>query len=198
MGFTVVNSVRVQLRVSISRTRLVIKQLRRTAFLILFGLLINSQHQSTLGELRFPGILQLLAISYFVCSMIETCLANAQRNFQFGRFTFLQDILERWAQWLVVLAVIALHTCITFLLQVPGCPRGYLGPGGYDRHGKYANCTAGAAGYIDRSIFGNHMYHKTMNPVYGPTVPHDPEGNYRIFSFPDIGTSGTLTNPFTL
>ncbi|XP_058788959.1 heparan-alpha-glucosaminide N-acetyltransferase-like [Phymastichus coffea] len=176
MGFTVVNSVRVQLRVSISRTRLVIKQLRRTAFLILFGLLINSQQKSSLAELRFPGILQLLAISYFVCSMIETCFANAQRNFQFGRFVFLQDILERWAQWLVVLAIILIHTCITFLLPVPGCPRGYLGPGGYDHFSKYVNCTGGAAGYIDRTIFGKHIYMKLKNPIYGSTLPHDPEG----------------------
>ncbi|XP_001603332.2 heparan-alpha-glucosaminide N-acetyltransferase [Nasonia vitripennis] len=176
MGFTIVNSVRVHLRVSVSRTRLIIMQLRRTVLLILFGLFINSQHNSTLSELRFPGVLQLLAVAYFICSVIETCLASPQRTFQFGRFVFLQDILERWTQWMVVLVIILVHTCITFFLHVPGCPRGYLGPGGYHHYGLNVNCTGGAAGYIDRLIFGQHMYQKTMNPVYGPTLPHDPEG----------------------
>ena len=183
MGFTIVNSVRVHLRVSISRTRLIVRQLRRSAFLILFGLLINSQQNSSLSELRIPGVLQLLAISYFICSLIETCLANAQRSFQFGRFVFLQDILERWSQWVVVFVIITIHTCVTFLLHVPGCPRGYIGPGGYHHHGTYANCTGGAAGYIDRLIFGQHMYMKKMNPVYGPILPHDPEGNIKMEIF---------------
>ncbi|KAJ8675685.1 hypothetical protein QAD02_011471 [Eretmocerus hayati] len=182
MGFTIVNSIRVHLRVSISRSRLIMKQLRRTMILILLGLMINSQHDSMLTELRFPGVLQLLAVSYFICSLIETCFASAQRNFHFGRFVFLQDILERWAQWIVVIAIVAIHSCITFLLHVPGCPRGYIGPGGYHHHGDYTNCTAGAAGYIDRLVFGKHMYMKTMNPIYGPTLPHDPEGLMNTFS----------------
>ena len=39
------------------------------------------------------------------------------------------------------------------------CFRGYLGPGGIEGDGSNENCTGGAAGYIDREIFGlNHMY----------------------------------------
>lgn len=30
---------------------------------------------------------------------------------------------------------------ITFLLKVPGCENGYLGPGGIGDYGKYPNCT---------------------------------------------------------
>ena len=37
--------------------------------------------------------------------------------------------------------------------------RGYLGPGGLAEHGKYFNCTGGAAGYIDRLLLtSNHIY----------------------------------------
>lgn len=87
------------------------------------------------------------------------------------------DILDSWPQWVVMICILAVHTLITFLLSVPGCPRGYLGPGGeYDHRGKYNNCTAGAAGYIDRSIFGDHMYSKTNNSVYGTILRYDPEG----------------------
>ncbi len=34
-----------------------------------------------------------------------------------------------------------LHTAITFLLPVPDCPKGYLGPGGLAEHGEHFNCT---------------------------------------------------------
>lgn len=88
-----------------------------------------------------------------------------------------RDILDSWPQWLLMACILTTHTLITFLLPVPGCPRGYLGPGGkYDHRGKYINCTAGAAGYVDRLIFGNHTYSETENPVYGPILRYDPEG----------------------
>ena len=34
-----------------------------------------------------------------------------------------------------------LHTAITFLLPVPDCPKGYLGPGGLAEQGENFNCT---------------------------------------------------------
>lgn len=71
------------------------------------------------------------------------------------------------------------HTCITFLLPVPGCPVGYLGPGGLADDGKYENCTGGAAGYLDRVIFGSHMYKTpSCHVMYETKVAFDPEGNY--------------------
>lgn len=181
MGVTIVLSLRAQLRLSISRSRIILNCLRRALILILFGLIINGQDSGkqngiNLEYLRFPGVLQLLGITYFICATIETIGIKAQRNFYYGRFAFLQDILDAWAQWLVILAFTATHLLITFLLPVPGCPTGYLGPGGYELRGKYANCTGGSAGYIDRQIFGNHMYMKTNNSIYGPIAPHDPEG----------------------
>lgn len=36
--------------------------------------------------------------------------------------------------------------------------RGYLGAGGLGDNGLYPNCTGGAAGYIDRWMFGDNMY----------------------------------------
>lgn len=91
--------------------------------------------------------------------------------------------------------LVAVHTCITFLVNVPGCGKGYLGkqyrlllrhialkysnlgPGGLDDHGKYFNCTGGVTGFIDRSVFGNHIYsHPACQKVYENTVYFDPEG----------------------
>lgn len=44
--------------------------------------------------------------------------------------------------------------------------RGYLGPGGIGDMGLYANCTGGAAGYIDRWLFGEmHIYQTPSSRV---------------------------------
>ncbi len=49
-----------------------------------------------------------------------------------------------------VLVLLVIHVLLTFLLPVPGCPTGYLGPGGVGDFGKFPLCTGGAANYIDR------------------------------------------------
>lgn len=36
--------------------------------------------------------------------------------------------------------------------------RGYLGAGGIGDNGLYPNCTGGAAGYVDRWMFGDNMF----------------------------------------
>ncbi|KAL0114469.1 hypothetical protein PUN28_011616 [Cardiocondyla obscurior] len=178
MGLSITISKRSELRVTNSRGKIILRCLLRALILVLLGLMINSQshfiNTRSLKDLRFPGVLQLLAVSYFVCATIETLFMKTYS--QFGRFTILRDILNNWPQWLIILAIMTTHTLITFLLPVPNCPTGYLGPGGYNEFGKYYNCTGGAAGYIDRLVFGSHMYSKTNNSVYGTILPHDPEG----------------------
>ncbi|KAA0168620.1 hypothetical protein FNF27_07132 [Cafeteria roenbergensis] len=70
------------------------------------------------------------------------------------------DVTPYLLEWLLILGLEAVYLCIQFLMPVPGCPTGYLGPGGLADQGKYWNCPGGAHGYIDRLIFGvNHMYH---------------------------------------
>ncbi|XP_015110706.1 heparan-alpha-glucosaminide N-acetyltransferase [Diachasma alloeum] len=176
MGLTIVLSLKSEMRLSISRPRIILKFLRRGLILVLLGLIINGQRGTRLSDLRFTGVLQLLGITYFICASIETIGMKSQRNYQYGRFAFLQDILDAWVQWLIVFVLAAIHLLIIFLLPVPGCPRGYLGPGGNEYRQQYANCTGGAASYIDRMVFGRHMYMKIHNPVYGTVAPHDPEG----------------------
>lgn len=179
MGLSITISKRSELRVSSSRWKIILRCLQRAFILVLLGLILNSIHAKSLKDLRFPGILQLLAVSYFICATIETIFMKTHSQddvLQFGRFTILRDILNNWAQWLIILAIMTTHTLIMFLLPVPNCPTGYLGPGGYHLNGKFSNCTGGAAGHIDRLVFGSHMYSKTQNPVYGTILPHDPEG----------------------
>ncbi|XP_011647528.1 heparan-alpha-glucosaminide N-acetyltransferase-like isoform X1 [Pogonomyrmex barbatus] len=180
MGLSFTISKRSELRVSNSRGKIIWKCLIRAIILVFLGLMINSIYtKSSIENFRIPGILQLLAVSYFICATIETIFVRIHSQddvLQFGRFTILRDILNNWMQWLIILAITATHTLITFLLPVPDCPTGYLGPGGYHQFGKFVNCTGGAAGYIDRLVFGSHMYSRTQNVVYGTILRHDPEG----------------------
>lgn len=73
--------------------------------------------------------------------------------------------------------VVVLHLGIVFGLPVPGCPTGYLGPGGKHRMAAHPNCTGGAATYIDETILTSaHMYQwGTARTVYD-AKPFDPEG----------------------
>lgn len=175
MGLSIMISKRAELRVTTSRLKITLRCLRRSAILILLGLMLNSMKTHSLSDLRFPGVLQLLAVAYFVCTTLETIFMKPYT--QFGRFAMFRDIVDSWPQWLIMACIVATHTLITFLLPVPNCPLGFFGPGGkYEFYGKYENCTAGAAGYIDRMLFGNHTYSVTVDPVYGPLARHDPEG----------------------
>ncbi|KAH3693370.1 heparan-alpha-glucosaminide N-acetyltransferase [Pelomyxa schiedti] len=85
------------------------------------------------------------------------------------------DIVPYFLQWLIILACVALWLLLTFLLNVPGCGKGYLGPGGIGDWGKFSNCTGGAAGYIDEVIFGtDHIYQwPTCQEIYD-TGAYDP------------------------
>lgn len=87
----------------------------------------------------------------------------------------------------MILLLIALHTILTFALPVPGCPTGYLGPGGrYGDFGAYYNddcnsgnhcCVGGATGLVDRAILTSaHIYDgPTCRDEYGCGA-FDPEG----------------------
>ena len=103
-------------------------------------------------------------------------------SLQYGRWLVIQDILDSWLQWLIILALTVTHTLLTFLLPVPDCPTGYLGPGGLHNYSFSSNCTGGAAGYIDRIVFGeNHIYqHPSCQSIYKTVIPYDPEGMWKF------------------
>ena len=155
-----------------------LRVVRRTALLFLLGLTLNSKRSNDLDQLRIPGVLQRFAVTYFIVSLLEIVFhANSDEITQ-AWWAPLRDVVDSWAQWFVIIAMIVLHTAITFLMPVPGCPEGYLGPGGLHEGGRFFNCTGGATGYIDRQIFGDdHMYsHPTCRKIYSTQTPFDPEG----------------------
>lgn len=98
------------------------------------------------------GILQRLALCYLFTAVIvligddnddELHAAQSSPNKTWFMGLLLVYVFRFWMQWLVVFLIIIVWLLTTFLLNVPNCPKGYLGPGGKHDHGKYQNCTGG-------------------------------------------------------
>uniref|UniRef100_A0A8C5R243 Heparan-alpha-glucosaminide N-acetyltransferase n=1 Tax=Leptobrachium leishanense TaxID=445787 RepID=A0A8C5R243_9ANUR len=110
---------------------------------------------------RIPGVLQRLGFTYFTVAMMHAFFCKRSLNLEQSHHwsAGIRDIVTYWPEWIVIAALETIYLCLTFLLPVPGCPKGYLGPGGIGDYGLYQNCTGGAAGYIDKWLLGpNHIY----------------------------------------
>uniref|UniRef100_A0A2K5QNH3 Heparan-alpha-glucosaminide N-acetyltransferase catalytic domain-containing protein n=1 Tax=Cebus imitator TaxID=2715852 RepID=A0A2K5QNH3_CEBIM len=165
MGTSIFLSMTSILQRGCSKFRLLGKIAWRSFLLICIGIIIVNPNYC-LGPLswdkvRIPGVLQRLGVTYFVVAVLELLFAKpVPEHCALERSCLsLRDITSSWPQWLLILALEGLWLGLTFLLPVPGCPTGYLGPGGIGDFGSYPNCTGGAAGYIDRLLLGDdHLY----------------------------------------
>ncbi|XP_048248503.1 heparan-alpha-glucosaminide N-acetyltransferase-like isoform X3 [Haliotis rufescens] len=181
MGTSMVFSFSSQLKRSTPKTLMFWKILKRSAILFLLGLVVNTEGTPggvEIEEIRIPGVLQRFAGTYLIVATIHMFFAKTTDEHQHCWWSPVRDILDYWPEWILHLVMVTVWLAITFALPVPGCPKGYLGPGGLHEGGKYENCTGGAAGYIDRVIFGNsHIYgNPTAKAIYKTSVPYDPEG----------------------
>jgi heparan-alpha-glucosaminide N-acetyltransferase len=136
------------------------------------------------GVVRWPGVLQRFAIAYATVSSIAILIpklgAPVPGDEAPLHHVVLADVRRHLLEWLVAALLLGTWFIVTFHLPVPGCPTGYLGPGGPlvgEPLGSLVHCTGGAAGYIDRLVFGEaHLY---ATPTCGKTYrtgPYDPEG----------------------
>ena len=99
-------------------------------------------------------------------------LASVCLSLQKGLWRKVEDITKHYTRWAVAFALLIVHTLITFLLPVPGCPTGYLGPAGLHEDNAHApECVGGATGYIDRQILtADHIYQVGHRPNYDSVV----------------------------
>ncbi|NXP15983.1 HGNAT acetyltransferase, partial [Thinocorus orbignyianus] len=184
MGTSVSLSLSSMLKWGSSKRKVLGKILWRSFLLILLGIIVVNPNYClgplSWDNLRIPGVLQRLGFTYLVVAALELLFtrSGAESGILETPWPALQDILPYWPQWIFILMLEVIWLCLTFLLPVPGCPRGYLGPGGIGDFGNYPNCTGGAAGYIDRLLLGeNHIYqHPSSSVIYQTTMPYDPEG----------------------
>ncbi|XP_054999712.1 heparan-alpha-glucosaminide N-acetyltransferase [Sorex araneus] len=185
MGTSIFLSMNSVLRRGYSKLKLFGKIVWRSFLLIYIGIVIVNPNYC-LGPLswekiRIPGVLQRLGVTYFVVSVLELIFARPapDSNCDLDERTIMaRYFMSDWPQWMIVLMLENMWLGVTLLLPVPGCPAGYLGPGGIGDWGKYPNCTGGAAGYIDRLVLGDdHLYqHPSPAALYHTEVPYDPEG----------------------
>jgi len=180
MGVSLVISTQSQLRNSLSRKKIILRVIKRSFILIFLGLIINSEgRRNDLRTFRFPGVLQRFGLSYLVVGVMEALLLPRQYSdiSTRGMMGPVLDLTSSAWQWVAALLCLALHTVVTFQLPVPGCPTGYLGPGGLADNSSHHNCTGGAAMWLDVNVFGSK--HIFQSPSSGPIyhgVAHDPEG----------------------
>ncbi|XP_071495870.1 heparan-alpha-glucosaminide N-acetyltransferase-like [Diadema antillarum] len=157
--------------------------------IILFILGVFIQSKNNLLTLRIPGVLQRFGITYFIvasCYLFSRWLLARRKTERTNTcFLMFRDIVD-YIELPVAALCITIHVLITFLLPVPGCPRGYQGPGGplVGINGELTNCTGGAAGYIDRAFFTPAHLIKTgkIVTVYHTKILHDPEGILGTFT----------------
>eukprot|EP00056_Hartaetosiga_gracilis_P005140 m.81756 g.81756 ORF g.81756 m.81756 type:complete len:754 (+) comp12068_c0_seq5:47-2308(+) len=193
------------------------KILRRSILLFAIGVVfINVVFDTEYG--RVPGVLQRFAISYLIVALVILFVPKLTSWFYFEHpsenapiiyrmkpkqqavmdmkdynpHTILRripDVAPYALEWLVMILLVVVYLCLTFLLPVPGCPTGYIGPGGLlAEFGKFepeggvcsgavSCCEGGAAGHIDRWLLGwKHIYQSpTSQDTYGSGA-YDPEG----------------------
>ncbi|XP_072293662.1 heparan-alpha-glucosaminide N-acetyltransferase [Eucyclogobius newberryi] len=178
MGTSVVMAFSAMQTKGVGRLHLIRKLTTRTVVLMLLGFcfLNYSPRDGPLSWswLRVPGVLQRLGFTYLVLALLQTSWGLISVPL---RPKPLQDLTLYWPQWVAVVLLVTLWLCLTFLLPVPNCPTGYLGAGGIGDDGLYPDCTGGAAGFIDRWMFGDNMFrYPTCRELYRTTLPFDPEG----------------------
>lgn len=164
---------------AILRLKLLFVSLQRSIKLFLVGVFIHTAHGPNVGDIRIMGVLQRFGIAYFVVASVYVLLCDKSEGPTEQRFG-LNDIKSLLPQWLIMLTITLIHLLVVFLLPVPSCEPGYLGPGGIHEMGKYNGCIGGASGYIDRLLLSkSHLYQGSRAArIYDETVPFDPEGPF--------------------
>lgn len=182
MGVCIPMGLRSALRRKTPKTKIFLRILKRSIKLFVLGIILNSLGGwIELARYRIPGVLQRFGICYLVVSTVALIFSPQEPpQYQSNVGIFMSDVIQIIPQWAVHIVIVITHTLITFLLPVPGCPTGYLGPGGIDLlvNGTGSpNCIGGAAGEVDRFILTSaHLYQNpTAKQVYHAGA-FDPEG----------------------
>lgn len=93
------------------------------------------------------------------------------------------DLKSYWREWPVVGLAPLIWLLFTFCVPVPGCPTGYLGPGGWADQGEHFNCTGGSHRAVDAALFGEgHFYDEPTSLVVYNSLTYDPEGFVGAFN----------------
>jgi predicted acyltransferase len=161
VGVSIVFSIQARLRRGMTYAQLIAHILIRSIGLILLGLVVNGFPAYDLHHLRFPGILQRIALCYAVAVLLYLAMSQPDNR----DCAAAQKSCNRTAATLVfiIAALLIGYWALLRFFPVPG-----FGPARYDSLGYLG-------AYIDRAIFTTrHLWAWGLTPGYG--VTYDPEG----------------------
>ena len=97
-------------------------------------------------------------------------------------------------EWPIQAGLLLAYVLVCTLAAAPGCPAGYVGPGGIGDEGRFPSCTGGVHRFIDEAVFGfEHYYHSpTCKQLYN-CVAYDPEGLFGSISATTLTYLGLTT-----
>lgn len=187
MGASVAISLRSQFRCNEKTLGQILSKIFRRSFILMtLGICLNSKwldNTQSFDQLRLTGVLQRFSISYLVVGVmysVELALNKwIKSHTGLYRAKLLSKLVNVFIESLTALNFLALYLYLTFFFEYSdSCPVGYVGPGGQTELGHFANCTGGAAAWLDRLILGsNHLYHdRELKTIFKTSVSHDPEG----------------------
>lgn len=105
----------------------------------------------------------------------------------------LPELWPFWREWVAFGLVLLAYLLTQQYLPVPGCPTGYLGPGGNADGGKHRGCTGGAHKRVDDLLWGpTHCYGGATCGQYYQCAPYDPEGTLGALTASVLAFQGML------
>lgn len=185
MGASIAMSTRKTIAKGRSVKEALVKIVRRAFILMALGLCLNSKwlNGSGLDKLRLTGVLQRFSISYLMVALMYAIELFINRWLRaqsfFYRPPLVSNLVGVLIELLTALNYSAVYIYMTFYFEYSAtCPAGYTGPGGQTGGGQYAECTGGAAAWLDRTLLGEtHMYNdRSLKRIFKTRISHDPEG----------------------
>ncbi len=148
------------------RGKLALHLLRRSALILLIGVVLNGFPDYHWHTLRLPGVLQRIGICYLCGGLLYLACCRPEGSAE-------QSRSGNRAIAAVIVTILGVYWALLKYVPAPG-----FGPGVLDTRG---NLPA----YVDRAVFGtNHMWAWGLTPGYGVTF--DPEG--LLSTLPAIAT----------
>lgn len=128
------------------------------------------------------GVLQALGVAFFIVATLSALFppppsphSVPSAPFETPRRVWTRFVLRHALVGLAPLVLVNL--AVVYWLRVPGCPTGYVGPGGTADGGAFRNCTGGAHLYVDTLVFGrDHLLQTPTCQAAFATGAFDPEG----------------------
>ena len=124
--------------------------------LIVFGFSYNDNYD--LSKFIFTGFFQRLGFGFLVNVLLAYFIPFVKYDTERAQVQIKRVSIRSLIMALIPIA----NMIVTLTLPVPGCPTGYLRPGGIESSGANYNCTGGANRLIDIKIFGEA--HLRSNP----------------------------------